>query len=88
VLCLATRVPPPPGTRFVAKFSIPGEFPIVAGCRARWRLEHAPEEHWVSATFLTLDSRDWDLLFAAWRQQLASAELRGGPAQRLTAAST
>src|SRR5262249_57275969 len=35
VLCLATHAPPAPGTRFVAKFSIREEFPIVVGCQAR-----------------------------------------------------
>jgi len=76
VLCLATETPPAPGARFVTKFSIRGEFPIVAGCHARWRLERAPGEYWVSATFLTIDDRDWEVLCAAWRRQFDVIERR------------
>ena len=71
VLCLATGAPPVPGARFVAKFSVRGEFPIVVGCQARWRLERTAGEYWVSATFLTLDARDWEILSAAYRLRLS-----------------
>jgi hypothetical protein len=73
VLCMATEAPPAPGARFITKFSVRGEFPIVAGCQARWRLERGAGESWVSATFLTLATRDWEMLFTAWRQHLATA---------------
>jgi hypothetical protein len=86
VLCLATGEPPAPGARFVAKFSVRGEFPIVAGCQARWRLERSAGESWVSATFLTLAARDWEMLCTAWRQHLATAGPLETPQDYLIAA--
>jgi hypothetical protein len=88
VLCLATEAPPAPGARFVTKFSIRGEFPIVAGCQARWRLERGERESWVSATFLTLAARDWDTLFTAWQRQLGTSEALELPLEALAAAGS
>jgi hypothetical protein len=85
VLCLATAAPPTPGARFVAKFSIRGEFPIVAGCQARWCLQHTATEHWVSATFLTLESRDWKVLSTAWGRHLDPGEAWDTPERALAA---
>jgi hypothetical protein len=85
VLCLATQAPPAPGTRFVAKFSIRGEFPIVVGCQARWRLERSAGEFWISATFLTLDERDWTLLYDAWCLQPRNAGARAAHSPSLAA---
>jgi hypothetical protein len=85
VLCLATETPPVPGARFVAKFSVAGVFPIVAGCQARWRLERSAGEWWVSATFLTLAARDWHVLFEAWREHLGAPERQDASPEPLAA---
>src|SRR5207302_7745603 len=85
VVCLATGAPPPPGARFVAKFSIQGEFPIVAGCEARWCVERGAQEYWISVTFLTLTERDRESLLAAWGRHPASIDSDAVPAPILTA---
>ena len=59
VICLATASPPAPGARVVAKFSIPGEFPIVVGCQARWRLERGSLELSMAAQWNEHRRRRW-----------------------------